>query len=64
MKDLNKVMSEIVYVGQLGLTLIMPVLLCLAGSWFLDTHFVFGTGLRSQYLLEVLSEGGHEGTQA
>lgn len=42
MRDWSNAFKYLVYVGQLGLDLIMPVLLCLAGCWYLDTHFGFG----------------------
>jgi len=42
MKDLNKALTYIVYVGQLGLDLIMPVLLCLLLAWLLDGRFSLG----------------------
>lgn len=43
MKDFRRAFENLIYVGQLGLDLIMPVLLCLGGAWYLDSHF--GTGL-------------------
>ena len=42
MKELNKLMTGIFYVGQLGLDLIMPVILCMLLAWFLDSKFGFG----------------------
>lgn len=30
-------------VGQLGLSLVMPVLMCMAVCWFLTSRFGFGT---------------------
>lgn len=42
MKDLGKVLTNLVYVGQLGLDLIMPSLLCLGAAWYLDSHFGWG----------------------
>lgn len=41
-KDLSKVLTYIIYVGQLGLDLIVPVLMCLLGAWYLNTHFGWG----------------------
>lgn len=42
MQDFGKAMTYLIYVGQLGLDLVTPVLLCLAGSWYLNTHFGWG----------------------
>jgi hypothetical protein len=42
MSKWGKALTYIVYVGQLGLDLIMPVLLCLAGCWYLTSHLGWG----------------------
>ncbi len=42
MEDLQKVLSDLTYVGQLGLNLIMPVLLCMGGAWLLNTRVGVG----------------------
>ena len=43
MKDMSKALNNIVMVGQLGLSLIMPILLCMAACWFLTSRFGLGT---------------------
>ena len=58
MKDLGKVLQNLVYVGQLGLDLIMPVLLCLGGAWYLDTHLGTGLGIYFVALPLGLAAGG------
>lgn len=45
MKDWGKVLENLVYVGQLGLDLIMPSLMCLGAAWFLDSHMGWGIWL-------------------
>lgn len=42
MKDWGKVLTNLVYVGQLGLDLIVPSLMCLGAAWLLDSHAGWG----------------------
>ena len=42
MKDLGKVMTDIVYVGQLGLDMVVPVILCLGVSYYLHKYLHVG----------------------
>ncbi|MBQ5430771.1 MAG: AtpZ/AtpI family protein [Lachnospiraceae bacterium] len=42
MKDLGKVMTDIVYVGQLGLDMVVPVILCLGVSYYLHNNLHLG----------------------
>ena len=55
MKDFNKVMRQIVMIGQFGLSLIIPTLLCLLlsswlcnrfgiGNWIYIPGFILGLG--------------------
>ncbi|WP_026506517.1 AtpZ/AtpI family protein [Butyrivibrio sp. MC2013] len=39
----GKALTYIMYVGQLGLDLMMPVLLCVAGCYFLNTRYGVGS---------------------
>lgn len=41
-KDMQKALEYLIYVGQLGLDLIMPSLLCLGAAWYIDNHFHWG----------------------
>lgn len=54
-EGLNKVLQNVVFIGQLGLSFIMPILLCIALSWYLNSVkgvgvwiyipcFIFGIG--------------------
>lgn len=50
MKDLYKVVEQLVWVGQLGFSLLFPVVACLGVCWWLNTRWgvglwVFGPGL-------------------
>lgn len=58
MKDINKVFEYLIYVGQLGLDLIMPSLLCLGGAWFLNTRFGWGIWIYFVALFFGLAAGG------
>ncbi len=42
MKDFNKVWTGVCMVGQLGLDLIMPVILCMLLAYYLDSKFGLG----------------------
>ena len=55
MKDLNRISQRLVLVGQLGLSLIMPLIVCLGacyllvtrlglGMWIYLPGFIFGLG--------------------
>lgn len=56
--DLSKVLEYLAYVGQLGLDLIMPCLLCLGAAWFLDTRFGWGMWIYFVGLFLGLGAGG------
>ena len=55
MKDLNRISQRLVLIGQLGLSLLMPLLICLGacyllvtrlglGMWIYLPGFIFGLG--------------------
>lgn len=55
MKDLNKTMRQVIMIGQFGLSLIMPTLICVLlcaylcnrfgiGTWLYIPAFIFGLG--------------------
>ncbi|WP_026505202.1 AtpZ/AtpI family protein [Butyrivibrio sp. NC3005] len=58
MKDLNKLLTGIVYVGQLGLDLAVPILLCLGLGWFLNTKLDFGVWIYFPCMILGLGGGG------
>ena len=47
MKEHGKALTYLVYVGQLGLDLIMPSLMCLGIAWLLDTRLGWGVWVYS-----------------
>lgn len=57
-KELNKTLTNLIYVGQLGLDLIMPVLLCMAGAWYLDSRLGWGAWVYFPALILGLGAGG------
>lgn len=42
MKDWSKALQNITMIGQLGLSLVMPVLMCLAACWLLTSKLGWG----------------------
>lgn len=75
-EDLKLIMKNIALLGQLGLSIIMPMLLCMALCWFLNTRagaglwiyipgFIFGIGASFMtaykfYLSEIQKEKKEE----
>ena len=41
--ELNSIVKNVALLGQLGLSVIMPMLICIAACWYLNTHL--GVGL-------------------
>ena len=58
MKDRGKALTYLIYVGQLGLDLIMPSLICLGAAWLLDTRLGWGVWVYFAGLALGLSAGG------
>lgn len=42
-EELNSILRNVTLIGQLGLTVMMPMLLCIAFAWYLTSHT--GVGL-------------------
>lgn len=57
-KGWGKALEYLVYVGQLGLDLVMPCLLCLGASWYLDTRLGWGIWVYFVGLVLGLGAGG------
>lgn len=42
MKGINKIMRQVALIGQFGLSLVVPLLMCLFLCWFLTDRFSIG----------------------
>lgn len=58
MNGLYKALENLVWVGQLGLSLLMPLVLCLALCWWLNTSVGVGGWVYLPGLLLGLGAGG------
>ena len=60
MKGLYKALEDIVWLTQLGLNMLLPLLLCLGGCWWATTHWAWPEWV---YLPGIFSGAGRGGTK-
>jgi apolipoprotein N-acyltransferase len=58
MNKLYKMLENLVWVGQLGFSLLFPLVCFLAGCWWLNTHLGVGSWVYIPGLLLGLAVGG------